>query len=107
VVEKKDVVTDQVTGEINSEVDTFLTLRAAEKFEHQLTPNSKIWQMLEILPQVDDWENFIASLEVGAEAAMNESLSLRLVLQDKYDNQPAEGKKRNDLTLIGAVAYKF
>ena len=37
----------------------YLTLRLAERFEHKLNERARVWQSLEILPQVDDYENFI------------------------------------------------
>jgi hypothetical protein len=44
---------------------------------------------------------------VGIEAAMSERVSLRVVLQDKYDSTPAAGAKRNDLGLIAGLGFKL
>ena len=85
----------------------YFTLRLAEKFEHKLNDRARIWQSLEILPQVDDYENFIANFELGIESSLTEKLSLRAYIQDTYDNEPADGRKRNDLKLVTALAYKF
>jgi hypothetical protein len=32
---------------------------------------------------------------------------LRAVLQDTYDNEPALGRKHNDIKLITSIVYKF
>jgi hypothetical protein len=32
---------------------------------------------------------------------------LRVYLDDTYNNVPAPGRKKNDLKLVAAVAYKF
>lgn len=85
----------------------YITLRLAERFEHKLNDRARIWQSLEILPQIDDYENFIANFELGIESALTEKLSLRAYIQDTYDNEPAPGRKRNDLKLVSALAYKF
>ena len=92
---------------VGGEEDGYLAARIGEKFEHQLTERSRIWQSAEILPQVDDFENFIAHAELGVESKLTDALNLRLVLQDIYDNQPAPGRDRNDIRLISGIAYQF
>jgi putative salt-induced outer membrane protein YdiY len=85
----------------------FFTARLAERLEHSFSETWKVWQQLEWLPQVDKFSNYLLNAEVGTEVALNAWFSLRVVLQDKFDNQPAEGRKKNDLTLITSLAYKY
>jgi putative salt-induced outer membrane protein YdiY len=89
------------------EDNQYAALRLGERFEHKFTAKSKVWQSFDFIPQVDRWHNYLLITEVGAEAALTEKLSLRGVLQDTYDNEPAAGRKNNDLKLITALAYKF
>ena len=88
---------------------TFLALRVAEKFHHELNDRARIWEMAEILPQVDKFENFIVNAEAGIEADLtaDKKLSLRAVLQDTYNSIPAAGQYKNDAKIITAIAYKF
>jgi putative salt-induced outer membrane protein YdiY len=86
---------------------TYVTLRVAEKFEHKINDHVKIWQGVEVLPQVDRWKNYIINSEIGVEAGLTTKASLRVYLQDTYDNEPAAGRKANDLKLVAALAYKF
>ena len=85
----------------------YATLRLAERFEHKLSDTAKVWQSLEIIPEVGDWDNFIATAEIGIEAGLTEKLSLRSFLVNTYDNEPAPGRKENDLKLVTALAYTF
>lgn len=87
----------------------YATLRLGEKFNQALSDRSRLWQTAEILPQVDDFNNFIVNFEIGVEADLNssKSMSLRVYLDDTYNNVPAAGRKKNDLKLVAAVAYKF
>ncbi|MEO6182808.1 MAG: DUF481 domain-containing protein [Verrucomicrobiota bacterium] len=85
----------------------YFTLRLAERFDHKLNNRAKIWQSLEILPQVDDFDNYIVNAEVGVETSLTARLSLRTFVQNTYDNQPARGREKNDLKLVTALAYKF
>ena len=69
----------------------------------QALKNAKLVQSLEYLPEAEDFDNYLLVGEIGVEAAMSDRLSLRVVLQSKYDNTPAEGKERNDLSLIAGI----
>jgi putative salt-induced outer membrane protein len=85
----------------------YLTLRLAERYDQKIGERAKLWQSVELLPQVDNFDNFIVNAEIGLETALTKKLSLRTYLQDTYDNQPASGRKKNDLKLVTALAYKF
>lgn len=82
-------------------------VRLAERFERSLSERARIWQSLELLPQVDDLNNFLVNAELGIEADLTEKLTLRAFIQDTYDNDPALGRKENDLKLVTAIGYKF
>jgi putative salt-induced outer membrane protein YdiY len=92
---------------LGGQTKTYLTLRVAERLEHKLNDTVHIWQSLEFLPQVDDFNNYIVNAEAGIESALTKKLSLRTYVQDTYDNVPASGRKKNDVKLVSAIAYKF
>jgi len=106
-----------VHEKVGGEEDTYAGLRLAERFEHKFSTGARIWQSTEIVPQIDEFKNFIATSEIGAEAPLTKKLSVRLVLQHVYDSDTAEAgvttggdqryKLKNDTKLIGALAYKF
>ena len=81
--------------------------RVAEKFQYKFNDKAKVWQMVEFLPQLDDFDNYIINAEVGVEASITARTALRAVLQDTYDNEPAPGRKKNDLKLVTSVVVKF
>jgi putative salt-induced outer membrane protein YdiY len=87
--------------------DEYVALRFAERFEHKFSDKAKMWQSVEYLPQIDEFHNYIVNFEIGAEASLTEKLSLRGVIQDNYDNDPAPGRKNNDIKLITSLVYKF
>ena len=90
-----------------SDPETYGTLRLAENFEHKINASVKVWQKAEVQPQLDRWKNFVVNAEVGIEAGLTAKSSLRVYLQDTYDNEPAPGRKANDLKTVAALAYKF
>ena len=82
--------------------------RLAERFEYKLTANTKVWESLEYLPKVDEWtKNYLLNFEAGIDTAITTHWSLRVVFQDQYASEPANGRKQNDMRLMAGTAYKF
>ena len=101
--------------QVGGDEQFYVGVRLAERFEHKFTSGARVWQTAEIIPQVDDFSNFIFNFEIGVEAPITKKFSVRAVLQDTYDNQPAKvtgaagtrEKLKNDAKLIAGLAYKF
>jgi putative salt-induced outer membrane protein YdiY len=87
--------------------DDFIALRVAQNYEWKVSATSRVWESAEYLPAFEDFGRYLLNAEAGAEAAMSTRLSLRIVLQDKYNSDPATGKKANDVVLIGGLTYKL
>ena len=96
-----------ITQRLGGVDTTYATLRLAERFEHKLDNGARVWEKAEFLPQVNKLGNFLINAEIGAEAALTKTLSLRVTLQDNFINQPAPGRKSNDVKLISSLVYKF
>lgn len=98
-----------ISQRLGDTTSDFFTLRLGEKFHQQLSDRARIWQTVEFLPQVDDFKNYIVNFEVGVEADLTQDkkFTLRAFLQDTYNNVPATGRKKNDMKLVTALAYKF
>lgn len=92
---------------LGSGEDDYLTLRAGQRFEYKISDRARIWQHVEYLPQVAEFGNFLLVGEIGVESDLTEKMSLRVSLQDNYDNEPAPGRKANDLRLVTGIGYKF
>lgn len=80
-------------------------LRLFERYERTMESKAKFWQTLEYLPNIDDFEIYILKAELGVEAPVSAKLSIRLVVNNTYDSDPAEGSERNDVTVTGALSY--
>lgn len=83
--------------------DNYLSPRIADRFEWIISCTSKLFQSAEVLLDVNDSENYIVNAELGVEAALNSRLSLVVALRNTYDNLPAVGVDKNDLTVISAL----
>ena len=82
-------------------------LYVGEKAMRKVTDNTHIFQTLAVYKDLFDVAKFNLLFTIGVETKMNEKLSLRVVLQDKYESRPAEGSYRNDMKLISGVSYQF
>ena len=87
--------------------DEFVTLRFAERFEHQLSSRSKLWQSVILTPQVDNFENFNLIAEAGIDTLLTDKWSLRTSIRYLYDNTPSAGRKSEDVALIMGLAYSL
>lgn len=86
---------------------SYMILRLAERFDQKLSTTAKLWESVEVLPQVDKFSNYIVNAEVGVETVMTKKLSLLAYIQDTYHSEPAAGRLKNDIKLVSAVKYKF
>ena len=98
-----------IVEKLDGERTTYATLRAGEKFKRELSDRARMWQSAEVLPQMDNFDNYIVNAEIGIEADLsaNKKLTLRSFLQDTYNNNPAPDRQKNDAKLVTAIAYKF
>lgn len=87
---------------------TYMAARFAQGFTYKLTSTTKVWEGISYIPQISEWtQNYLLNFEVGIDAAITKSWSLRVVFQDMYASQPAAGKKDNDMRLLAGASYKF
>ncbi|MEI6809984.1 MAG: DUF481 domain-containing protein [bacterium] len=96
-----------VWDKLAGESENHLALRVAERCTYAPSGTVKFWQSAEYLPSVDELSDYMMTAELGAESAMSARMSLRVVLQDKYDSTPVPGLKNNDLALIAGISVSL
>ena len=67
----------------------------------------KLYQTVEYLPQIDEWDDYLVNCELGIESALSDKMSLTVTLLDNYVSQPAPDRQSNDIKLVTAVKYNF
>jgi putative salt-induced outer membrane protein YdiY len=92
-----------VWEKVDGASDDYLALRFAERYTCQISKTAKLVQSLEYMPAAEDFDDYLLTGEIGVEAAMTDRLSLKVVLQDKYDSTPAEGAEYNDVSVIAGI----
>jgi len=87
--------------------DNYVALQMKERYEVRPNAGMKFWNSLAFLPNVSDVSVFLLRGEAGMEAALNSRLSLRVVVRDEYNSEPAAGLKKNNLTMSTMLSYSF
>jgi putative salt-induced outer membrane protein YdiY len=92
---------------VDGQTDSHPALRVAERLEHKLSATARIWEAVEVLSDTEKFSDYLVNSELGVEAALNSTLNLRLVLQNKFDSQPAADTEKSDTTFIAGVSVKL
>ena len=93
----------------------YLTLRLAEKAKWTINDRSRIFQDIEFLPKVDNFNDFVVNGSVKIETDISKALALGVTFQDTFRSEPALipgtlpelHRKKNDLKILAGVTYKF
>jgi putative salt-induced outer membrane protein YdiY len=88
--------------------DDYAILRVAERLEHKFDNyGARVWQNVEVMPEVDKFKNCVVNAEIGIESSITKQASLKTCLQDTFANEPAAGREKNDIKLVSGISYKF
>jgi putative salt-induced outer membrane protein YdiY len=87
--------------------DDAAVLRVAQRGELKLSETSRVWESVEYLPKTEAFDEYLMNAEVGADAALNGSLTLRLTVTDRYNSTPAADLESNDLAVKTGLVCKF
>jgi putative salt-induced outer membrane protein len=87
---------------------TEFAINAADKFEHNLSKDSKITQGFGALWKADDFGDAVYTFSAGVAAALTRRTQVKVELLDAYVTRPpAADVKKNDVSVITAFVYKF
>jgi putative salt-induced outer membrane protein YdiY len=89
------------------DVHDYIGLRLGERGEHKFKNGAKVWETVEYIPKLQDFQNYLINAEIGVSAPIQKSFNVSLVLQDTYKSVPAIGKEKNDLKLIAGLGFNF
>jgi putative salt-induced outer membrane protein YdiY len=83
-----------VIQELGNNSTSYATVRAGEKFHQALSDRARIWQTVDLLPQVDWLNNYIvnAVIDIEADLTKDKKLSLQSYVTDTYNHVPAPAR---------------
>lgn len=86
---------------------------AALRYAHHLTYNPKwndgveCFHNMEILPEVDEWEKFLAKTDIGFSTKIIGNFDLTGKIEWDFNSQPANNRKKSDYRYIVGLGYKW
>jgi len=83
--------------------DEYISIRAAEGFNWQISETAKIYHHLEWIRSLEESDKWLLSGNLGIEAELSSLFSLVVLFQDDFDNLPAVGLGKNDFSVISAL----
>lgn len=84
-----------------------IAVRVMQRYDRTLSKTAKLWETVEYLPEADNPDAFLLSAELGIETTISSKLSLRILIQDRYDSDPAVGVAENDVSARMALVYSL
>ncbi len=89
--------------------DGFCALRYGHHFGYipKWAENLELFHAFEILPQVDEWEKFIAKGDVGLTTKLIYDFDLLAKIEWEYNSKPSGDRKKEDLRYIVGLGYKW
>ena len=67
----------------------------------------ELFHEFEILPEVDEWEKFLAKANVGLSADLVWNFNLLCKFEWEYNSKPANDRKKDDTRYIVGLGYKW
>ncbi len=88
--------------------DEYLSARLAETVNWKMNDSVQLRHFAEYLPSVEDpFNDYLLRAILEFRVALDKNLYLELGAEDRYDNSPPKGIKRNDLRFYAAIGYTF
>ena len=87
----------------------FCALRYGHHFGYipKWTENIELFHNFEILPEVDEWEKFLAKADVGFSTKLIYDFDLIAKIEWEYNSKPANDRKKDDTRYIVGLGYKW
>ena len=84
-----------------------ITARLATFFRTTLLRSIKLEASGEFVQALKDKDDFIVRADLTLKFPLRNNLSFNLSAQERYDNTPAEGRERNDFTILSSLELSF
>ena len=102
-------IKEEYDGESDAKENGFCALRYGHHFGYipKWADNIEIFHTAEILPEVDEWEKFLARADVGFSTKLVYNFDLLAKIEWEYNSKPAGDRKKDDIRYIVGLGYKW
>ncbi len=85
----------------------YVTAVVGDEFRWKISEHQSFYQLLDVYPSLENGKDVLLHAEVGFQQTLLASVFLELAVIDDYDNEPADGRKKNDLRYLVSLGYKL
>lgn len=85
----------------------YVTAVVGDEFRWEISESQSFYQLLDVYPSLENGKDVLLHAEVGFQQTLLANLFLELALIDDFDNDPAEGRKKNDFRYLFSLGYKL
>ena len=102
-------IKEEFDGVSDAKDGGFCALRYGHHFGYipKWAETSELFHTVEILPEVDEWEKFLAKADVGFTTKVIYDFDLIAKIEWDYNTHPAGDRKKDDLRYIVGLGYKW
>lgn len=87
--------------------DEYASVMLAERFKHRLSDRHSLKQSIVSTTEIEDVENYTLVGSVALDTKLSDQLIWRIGTEYHYENEPAQGRQRDDLLVTSSIAIKF
>ena len=102
-------IKEEFEGESDAKEGGFCALRYGHHFGYipKWAETIELFHTFEILPEVDEWEKFLAKADVGFTTKVIYNFDLIAKIEWEYNSKPAGNRKKDDTRYIVGLGYKW
>ena len=102
-------IKEEYDGESEAKENGFCALRYGHHFGYipKWLDTFELFHNFEILPEVDEWEKFLAKADVGFTTKIIYDFDFVAKLEWEYNSKPANDRKKDDYRFIVGLGYKW
>ena len=102
-------IKEEYDGESDAKEGGFCALRYGHHFGYvpKWAETIEFFHNVEILPEVDEWEKFLAKADVGFTTKLIYDFDLIAKIEWDYNSKPAGDRKKDDTRYIVGLGYKW
>jgi len=93
----------------NAKKSGYCALRYAHHFQYipKWVEGLELFHNAEILPDVAEWDKFLAKCDVGLSTMIIWNINLLAKVEFDYDSKPAQDRRKDDIRYIVGLGYKW
>jgi putative salt-induced outer membrane protein len=91
----------------DTEDRSFVAAFLSERYRWTLSETQRLIQGLDITPNLEDFGDTLFHFDIAFQQDVAKGIFLDVSFADDYDTEPAEGRKKNDMTYGVGLGYRF